>query len=301
MSSGKPDSVERRSRRPLKGKTAIITGAGRGIGRAIALAVSEAGARVIAVARTGAEIERTVAMLKEHGGHGQAQTVDVADWNAVQALVTGVTAKYGPVQILVNNAGVQGPIGLVAENDPAEWVRTVETNLVGAFFCSKAVLPGMIAHGYGKIINLSGGGATAARPRFSAYAASKAAIVRFTETLAAEVREHGIDVNAIAPGAVATRMLEAMLAAGDRAGPIGRSDAEQVAATGGTPAELPATLAVYLASPASDGLSGKLVAAVHDDWPTWDDERIAELMAMPWLTLRRLDVMTMQPFQRLLP
>lgn len=289
------------SARLLEGQVAIVTGAGRGIGRAIALAMATAGATVIAVARTGSEVEETAELLCGRGTRGCAQVADVTDWDQVRTLIDRVVAEHGSIQILVNNAGIQGPIGPLVANDIGEWVRTIETNLVGAFLCCKAVLPGMISRGSGKIITLAGGGATAARPRFSAYAASKAAVVRLTETLAAEVRKHGIDVNAIAPGAVSTRMLDAVLAAGDRAGPAGRAEAERVAATGGTPPELPAALAVYLASSASNGLSGKCVSAVYDDWSSWDGLRIVDLMALPWLTLRRIDAATLQPFRTPLP
>jgi 3-oxoacyl-[acyl-carrier protein] reductase len=153
----------------------------------------------------------------------------------------------------------------------------------------------MIRQRRGKIINLSGGGATGPRPNFSAYAASKAAVARLTETLAEEVKPHNIQVNAIAPGAAATRMQDQIIAAGARAGEQALAEARRVLETGGTPLHSPAALAVFLASDDSDGLTGRLIAVAHDGWQSWDADRIAEVMSAPWFTLRRMDPYTLQP------
>ena len=279
----------------LSGKVAIITGAGRGIGRAIALALAEQGAAVVVVARTRLEIRETAAAIQARGQPALALRADVSDWQSVQELARRARQEFGSVHILVNNAGVQGPIGPLVENDLAAWERTVHVNLMGAFLCCKAVLPIMIQQRWGKIINLSGGGATAPRPYFSAYAASKAAVVRLTETLAEEARAYNIQVNAIAPGAVNTRMLTEVLSAGESAGDKARVEAERQLESGGTSPALAAALAVFLASDASYGLTGKLIAALHDDWQTWDAERIGELMSAPWFTLRRMDPYTVKP------
>ncbi len=197
----------------------------------------------------------------------------------------------------MNNAGVLGPIGPLVENSAAEWARTIQINLVGTFYCCKAVLPQMMQQRYGKIINLSGGGASAARPHFSAYAASKAAVVRLTETLAEEGREYNVHVNAIAPGAVNTHMLDQVLRAGPVAGERAVAEARRQLETGGFSADLAASLAVFLASDDSNGLSGKLIAAPHDSWQTWNTNRIAEVMAAPWFTLRRIDPFTLSAFK----
>src|SRR6185295_16249153 len=130
------------------------------------------------------------------------------------SLVAAARGAIGEITILVNNAGVCGPMRRVEDSDWDAWVRAIEVNLFGTALMSRAVIPLMRARGYGKIINLSGGGATAPLPRFSAYAASKAAVVRLTETLAEELRDARIDVNAIAPGALNTRLLDEVLAAG---------------------------------------------------------------------------------------
>jgi 3-oxoacyl-[acyl-carrier protein] reductase len=279
----------------LKGKVAIVTGGGRGIGRAISFALANAGCEVVTAARTSGELDETARLIHGNGGKALAVTADVSRPEAVEALVSRTVETFGHVDILVNNSGVQGAIGPLVNNDPALWVQTIQVNLIGTFLCSRAVLPAMIGQRSGKITNLSGGGATAPRPHFSAYAASKAAVVRLTECLAEEVREYNIQVNAIAPGAVNTRMLQQVLEAGARAGERALIEARRQTETGGTPAERAAALAVFLASADSDGLTGKLISAPHDDWETWDQKRISDLMAAPWYALRRIDPHTLQP------
>ena len=272
----------------LQGRVALVTGAGRGIGRAISLALAAAGARLIVLARTAAEIEETTELIRAQAGEAAAISADVSQWGDVSRAVTQAVERMGPIDILVNNAGVQHPIGPLVENDPGAWAQAVGVNLLGTFHCAKAVLPGMIARRRGKIINLSGGGATSPRPLFSAYAASKAAVVRLTETLAEEVKPHNIQVNAIAPGAVNTRMLDEVLAAGEAAGEEWQA-AQNRQQQGGTPVELAAQLVVYLASDASNGLTGKLISAPHDAWQEWDEAYVERISGMPWYTLRRID------------
>ena len=192
------------------------------------------------------------------------------------------------LDIVVNNAGIYGPKGLSEEVDWLEWVRAIEINLFGSVLVARAVLPHLKRRGYGKLIQLSGGGATAPLPNLSAYAASKAAIVRFMETLAHEVRADGIDVNAIAPGALNTRMLDEVIAAGpEQVGAAFYARAVEQQASGGTPLEHGANLAVYLASAESDGITGRLLSAVWDPWATLGDHR-AELADTDVFTLRRI-------------
>jgi NAD(P)-dependent dehydrogenase (short-subunit alcohol dehydrogenase family) len=279
----------------LKGKIALVTGAGRGIGQAIALAFAREGARIALTARSVVEIEKTATQVRNLGTECLPIPADVSRADEVHKVVNQVIQVFDKVDVLVNNAGVQGPIGPLIDNDADSWIRTFEVNVFGTFYCIKAVLPHMMTRRMGKIINLSGGGATGPRPRFSAYAVSKTAILRLTETLAEELRPFNIQVNAIAPGAVNTRMLDEILEAGDIAGPeIERARERQ--ALGGVPAELAARLAVFLGSAAAGSLTGKLISAVHDDWTSWDEERIKEIMALPWLTLRRVDQFTIRPF-----
>ena len=269
----------------LEGKRALVTGGGRGIGRAIALALAREGAQVGLVARTRGELEETAAAIRGLGGKAWVGVADMARPEQVQATVDGLLEDWGGVDVLVNNAGVQGPIGLTHEVPVEEWIQTVQVNLTGCFLCSRLVLPGMIAQRHGKIVNLSGGGAVSPRPRYSAYSASKAGVVRFTETLAAEVAEFGIDVNAVAPGAVNTRMLEETLAAGEAAGARARTEAHEQLESGGTDPELPAGLVVFLASSRSDGLTGRLLSAV---WDRWQELEVEAVMETDVYTVRRI-------------
>jgi NAD(P)-dependent dehydrogenase (short-subunit alcohol dehydrogenase family) len=286
----------------LLNRVAFITGAGRGIGRAIAIAFAHEGADLALVARTASELDETAEIirvadpLQGTAGHRViTATADVSQRADVERAVGQALATFGRVDVLVNNAGVQPPIGPLAQNDADEWMRAMAVNLFGPMLCTKAVLPGMMERKRGKIINLSGGGATSPRANFSAYAASKAAVVRLTETLAVELAPYNIQVNAMAPGAVNTRMLDEVLAAGELAGAELAQAQRRAAEGGGTPVELAARLAVFLASADSDGLTGKLVAAPHDDWQTWDAARIASLNKSPWYTLRRIDPFTVKP------
>ena len=250
----------------LKGRVAIVTGGGRGIGKAIALAFAAEGADVAVVSRTIREVEGTAKEVRALGCRALPMKVDVSDREEVQGMVSSVMQQFGKVDILVNNAGVQPPIGPVTENDPEQWLKTVTINLGGTFLCSRAVLPIMMKCRRGKIVNLSGGGAASPRPYFTAYAASKAAVVRFTETIAEELKEYNIQVNAMAPGAVNTRMLDEVIAAGEMAGPKASAEAKRQLKTGATPLEKAAALAVFLASDESNGLTGRLISAVWDDW-----------------------------------
>ena len=271
----------------LKGKIAIVTGGGRGIGKAIALAFASEGADLIVVSRTLTEVTETAREAQTMGRRALAMKVDVSNRQEVANMVSSVIQQFGRIDILVNNAGVQAPIGPVTENDPDQWLKTITVNLGGTFLCSQAVLSIMIMQRQGKIINLSGGGATSPRPHFTAYAASKAAVVRFTETLAGEVKEFNIQVNAIAPGAVNTRMLEEVIAAGKRAGTETITEAKRQLETGGTPPEKAAALAVFLASEESNGLTGRLISAVWDDWEGMA-QQVEGITPTDLYTLRRI-------------
>jgi len=281
----------------LRNKVAIITGGGRGIGEAIALAFAREGASLTIASRTQAELDQVASQIRDLGGQVQVVRTDVSNRDDVIRLIETTLTTYGQIDILVNAAGVYGPIGPMWDVDVDGWIRAMQINLFGTFLCCHAVLPHMIERRQGKIINFSGGGATSPLPRFTAYGVSKTAIVRLTETLAEEVKEFNIQVNAVAPGAVDTRLQDAVLAAGERAGDLlARIRKLRETGEGGVPRELPAELVVFLASDDSDGLTGKLIAAPYDGWQSWDADRIAELMSAPWFTLRRLDPFTLRPF-----
>ena len=280
-------------------RTVLVTGAGRGIGAAVARAFALEGAAVFLVARTERELIETTNDIRSAGGRADHAVADVADVDAVASATSACISTFAAPDVVVNAAGVYGPIGRVWEVDAGAWWRAQEINLRGTLHTCAAVLPHMIERRAGRIINFSGGGATSPLPRFSAYAASKAAVVRLTETIAEEVREYGITANAIAPGAVDTRLQDDVLAAGpSAAGDLhARMRTLRETGQGGVPPELAASLAVYLASDAAAALTGKLVSAPHDGWQDWDDARVAELAATPWFTLRRLDPFTLRPLR----
>jgi|SRR5581483_8206576 len=276
--------------RTLAGRCAIVTGASEGLGLAIARRYVEAGASVLICARGSQRLEEACADLRSVAPPGQAVIAvpaDVSQPEDVTAVVTRALREFGSVQILVNNAGVIGPCGPVEGVDWHEWIRAIEINLLGSVLLSRALLPHFKQAAYGKIVQLSGGGATAPLTGLSAYAASKAAVVRFAETLAEEAREHRIDVNALAPGALNTRILDQFIAAGP--GKIGALHARalQQKKEGGVPLTTAADLAVFLGSAASDGITGKLLSAVWDPWAQLPDH-LQELRSSDVYTLRRI-------------
>jgi 3-oxoacyl-[acyl-carrier protein] reductase len=272
-------------------RVAVITGANQGLGLGIARAYVQKGASVALCARDLQLLERARAELSPLLGRDQKviiQAADVSNPTAVQQLQRVVLEIFPRVHILVNNAGIQGSIGLLENTDWFEWTRAIEINLYGSVLMSRAFLPHFKAHGYGKIIQLSGGGATKPMPRLSSYAASKAAVVRFSETLAEEVRQYGIDINSVAPGALNTRMLEELLKAGpDKAGKDYYSEAIKQKDKGGAPLETAIALTVFLGSAASDGITGKLLSALWDPWRDLPG-RVAELNGSDIYTLRRI-------------
>lgn len=275
----------------LSGKVAIITGANQGFGLEIARKYVSAGADVMLCARNAALLQEAQADLDKLAAPGQKILVKAGDVSAeadVQALVSETLTKLGGCHILVNNAGIYGPKGEIEAIDWIEWIKTIEINVYGSILMCRAILPHFKAQGYGKVIQLSGGGATNPMPRISAYAVSKAAIVRFAETLAEEVRGTGIDVNAIAPGALNTRMLDEILEAGPEK--VGKNFYERSVKqkeSGGAPLGRGADLALFLASAASDGITGKLISAIWDDWEHWP-EHLDELSSSDAYTLRRI-------------
>ena len=272
----------------LDGETVIITGAGRGIGEAIAHAFACSGANLVLLARTGQEVERVARQTADRGVTSMALAGDVSKPLDVGRMVEVTLKKFGRIDVLVNAAGIYGPIGPFVENDLDDWTAAIQTNLLGTVFVTHAILPHMLARRKGVIINFSGGGTVQPFPRFSAYATSKAAVVRLTETLAEEVKESGVRINAIAPGSVNTRLLDRVLAAGQNAGTAFYAQAQKQKATGGTPPARAAELAVFLASSRGEGITGRLISAVWDDWKSLP-ERASELGHSALFTLRRID------------
>jgi NAD(P)-dependent dehydrogenase (short-subunit alcohol dehydrogenase family) len=275
----------------LEGRVGIITGANQGLGLAIARAYVAAGASVFLCARDGKMLEQAreeVSALATCNQTVAVQAADVAKATDVQNLLDAAFRVFPRIHILVNNAGVYGPMGPIEEVEWDAWVKALEINLLGSVLLCRGVLPHFKLHRYGKIVQLSGGGATNPLPWLSAYAASKAAIIRFAETLAEEVREYNVDVNSIAPGALNTRLLDQVLAAGSQK--VGNAFYERALKQkeqGGTPLEKGAELAVFLGSAASDGITGKLVSAVWDPWEKLPEHR-KHLQQTDIYTLRRI-------------
>lgn len=264
----------------------LITGASRGLGRSIAREFWSHGASLALVARSGAALEELAAELRATGaGSVEAIPADLSDPEAPAAIVEQLRGKWGQLDVLVNNAAVPGPIGPVWDNDWREWQETIQVNLMAPVALCRACVPWMRPGG--AIVNLSGGGATSPRANFSAYGTAKAALVRFTETLALEVAGLGIRVNAIAPGILNTAMADAVVRAGpEKAGPDYATVLE-VKRQGGEPPEKAAALAYFLASAAGEGITGRLISAVWDPWATLD-AHAAELRASDIYTLRRI-------------
>jgi NAD(P)-dependent dehydrogenase (short-subunit alcohol dehydrogenase family) len=276
----------------LQGRSAIITGASQGLGRAIATHFVREGASVLLMARGEELLQQLAAQLmptaERPGQRVIAKRGDVAQPDDCEAVVDYACRELPNLCVIVNNAGIYGPMGRLEDVDWREWVQAVEVNLFGTALMCRAIIPHLRAQKYGKIINLSGGGATAPLPRITAYAASKAAVVRLTETLAHELSDANVDVNAIAPGPLNTRLLDQVLAAGpDRVGEDFYERSLQQHADGGTPLDKATSLATYLASSESDGISGRLFSAVWDDWPRLSGRRDA-LAKSDIYTLRRI-------------
>jgi NAD(P)-dependent dehydrogenase (short-subunit alcohol dehydrogenase family) len=267
------DSMEDRSEmqhddlQPLTGQVAIIAGGGRGLGRAYAIALAKAGAAIVVTARTTMEIQAVQQAIEQQGGRSLAIAADVTDKKALTSLVATVEQNLGPVDLLINNAGVLRAIGRVTEIDADEWWREVEINVRGPFLCSQAVLPGMIKRKRGCIINLASTGGLQAVDSFSAYSLSKTALLRLSENLALENKEHGIVVFAIHPGNVRTAMTEYLHdseVVAQRAPWMQATWQRLFAEEQDTPIERSVALILKLATGQADLLSGRYID-VEDD------------------------------------
>ncbi len=244
----------------LRGQVALVTGAGRGIGRAAARALAAAGAEVAVLSRSADQVAETVALISGAGGHALALAGDVTDRAAVSASVQQVLGRFGQIDLLVNNAGANTVFGPAWEVDPEAWWADVRVNLLGPFLCSAAVLPAMIARRRGRIVNIASGTAGRAFPNNSSYAASKAALVRLTDCLAAETASHEVSVFALGPGTVRSAMSLGL----ERSAAGRRWLGDAIAALRFIPAEIPAAAIVLLASGRADELSGRWLDAVDD-------------------------------------
>ena len=253
----------------LGGQVALVTGGGRGLGREFARALAGAGAAVAVTARSADQLAETVALIEEAGGRGIAFPADVTDQQAIDEMASEVERQLGSVDLLVNNAGRWQLLGEVWESDPEQWWREMEVNLRGPFLCARAVLPGMVARRRGRIINLASVAGLGATAYASAYGISKTAIIRFSETLAAETKEHGISVFAIHPGTVRTPMNVYWVESGIAALPPPMAQRFEWITSffeegRDIPIERSVQLVLSLASGRADGLSGCTIS-VDDD------------------------------------
>ncbi len=274
----------------LKHLNALITGGSQGLGKTIAEHFLREGANVVLCARSEKDLFATRDELatKYSAQKIAAKTCDVANEAQVNELVSFALCELGSLDALVLNAGVYGPMGLTESVSLDEWRRALDINLFGVLLPSRAVIPYFKKTGRGKIVVLSGGGATNPLPNISAYAASKAAVVRLRETLAEELKPFHVDVNAIAPGALATRLVDEVLAAGpEKVGAAFFEKNKGWKEKGAVPLDLGASLAVYLSSAESDGITGKLISAQWDPWKDLQQHR-EELAKSDIYCLRRI-------------
>ena len=271
----------------LENRIALITGAGRGIGRAIALAYAKEGARLALAARTRSELEETSRQAQNLGTEALVIPTDISDQAQIEEMVRQTLAQFSTLAILVNSAGVPGPVGALQDNDVSSWIRTIQVNLLGTYLCCRTVLPVMLRQGRGKIINFSGASGRALR-HMSAYVSSKAAIERLTETLSLDLAGKNIQVNVMGPGAHRTRMVEELLESATASNDTELIEYGQQALTRKDSMERAAELAVFLASEASGNLSGRLISAVRDDFLSLAP-RIPQIMASDAYTLRRVE------------
>jgi 3-oxoacyl-[acyl-carrier protein] reductase len=273
----------------LSGHNTLITGGSQGLGRHIVEAFLTEGANVVFCARTAADVGRTQSELAPRLKPGQqliGLACDIADPAGVAALFARA-AQLGRLHAVVNNAGIYGPIGPTEDVTLADWNQAWQINVTGTLLVCQHAVRAMKPHRGGRIINVSGGGATNPMPRFAAYAATKAAVVRLTETLAEEYRDLGITVNAIAPGALRTRLTQQVLDAGpEKAGAAMYAKNKKWSEEGAVDPRLGAALCVYLASPASEGITGKLISAQWDPWR--DLQKFRSELNSDIYTLRRI-------------
>lgn len=279
----------------LQDRVCLITGASRGLGAQIALSFWEAGASLMLVARSTDLLDELIAGLPHRTNQRViAFGADLCDPDTPYQIVEEAHRYFESLNVLINNAAIQGPLGPAWDNDWAQWQKTIQVNLLTPIQLCCLTVPWLINHNVmaqqsrGKIINLSGGGATGPRANFTAYATAKAGLVRFSETLAEETHRLGIDVNCVAPGAMNTAMLKTVLEAGPvLAGQREYDAALKVQQVTATSPERVAALIVFLASSVSDGITGKLISAVWDPWEQFP-EHLQDLQKTDIYTLRRI-------------
>ena len=272
----------------MTSRITLITGASRGLGAYLASRFWHAGWSLVLVARDeGALVDACVKFEKRPFQTLELVSCDLASIDQIKKLSFFLKEKYQSLDLLINNAAIQGPVGLLEQNDFDEWVKALQINLLAPVLLCKELIPLLNKASNASIINLSGGGATGPRPSFSSYASSKAALVRFSETIADELRSQNIRVNSIAPGAMKTNMLEKVLAFPGNVGERELELAKKVFSEGGASMDEIADLMLFLANDTGKGITGKLISAIWDNWVEWPNH-LSELNRTDAFTLRRI-------------
>jgi len=272
----------------LENKKILITGGSMGIGFAVAQKCAEEGAHLILISRHTDDLEKAIKMISKNGQDHRYYCVDVSKPEKVKEMAEAVGKDLIFIDGLVNCAGVYGPIGRVNEINPLEFTKAININLLGTFYMCHFFIPLLKKARRGKIVNYSGGGAASPFPNYSAYAVSKVGIVRLTENLALEFINDNIDINAVAPGFVVTRLHDETIKAGKKAGEDFLKKTKVQIDKGGVPRDLAARLTIFLLSSDSDGITGKFISAPWDPWE--DSNFLARLKSdSDFATIRRID------------
>ena len=265
-------------------KNVLVTGAGRGIGKRMAMGFARRGARIALVGRSKAELDLAHIEIEQNGGNALRLRADVTDPEQLQAAFDRARVVFGrPIDILICAAGMPGPLMPFLESSPAEWNDTLAVNLTGVVHCCRAALPAMVAQRSGKILVIACDSDSAPRLHFSAYETSKTAVVRFVESLAPELVEHNVQINCFNPGPAYTNLTDEIIEAQERLDPRVVAEAKQVRQTGGMSPEVQLDWAAFLVSEQSNHITGRLVH-VQDDMKRLRNEALRP----DYLTLRRV-------------
>ena len=263
----------------------MVTGGTRGIGKVIAEHFLGLNYNVVVCSRTKKSCDKTEKYFSSYGDKVLILQADVSNENDVVGLINKTISKFNKIDILINNAGIYGPIGSFINNDTKHWLKAMNINMSGILHLCQNVTPHMIENNFGRIINISGGGATKPMPMYSAYSASKAAVVRFTETIALELANYNITANAIAPGFIATDIHKETIEAKEKLAGGFFYQTQNKLSEGGDNPKHTALLAEHLASEKCI-ITGRLISAIYDDWQNlYDSEEIDSDL----YTLRRVD------------
>ena len=266
-------------------KTVLVTGGAKGIGKIIASHFLELDYNVAVCSRSKKSCELSKDFFSFYGKNAFLKQANVTDENDVHDLIDSIISRYKNIDILINNAGIYGPIGHFSDNDTKHWTETININTIGVFNLCRNVVPHMIRNNFGRIINISGGGATKPMPMYSAYSASKAAVVRFTETIALELEKFNITANAIAPGFIATDIHNETIEAEEKLAGEFYHQTQSKLSQGGDDPKHTAKLSEHLASDKCR-ITGKLISAIYDDWQNLYDSADID---NDLYTLRRVD------------